>query len=132
MNSTFRKYELTPTQWATARKKIEKTGTDPEGATYQYWNPDLVSVVVELGKLCTEWGTDAEGNQVCVKQNSKVSIDIVWVGEPLADFNAYLVWPNPVGVSSMGYTLDKEYAQAFCVANPAAAYCQPPVPPVVE
>jgi hypothetical protein len=31
MNSTFRKYEILPTQWATARKKIEKTGTDPEG-----------------------------------------------------------------------------------------------------
>lgn len=132
MAQTFRKYELTPTQWATARKKIEKTGTDPEGETYTYWNPDLVAVLVDLGKLCQEWGTDEEGNQVCVKQNTKVSIDIVWVGEPLADFNAYLVWPNPVGVSSMGYTLDQEYAQAFCVANPDAAYCQPPVPPVIE
>jgi hypothetical protein len=27
MNQTFRKMEFTPTQWATARKKIEKTGT---------------------------------------------------------------------------------------------------------
>jgi hypothetical protein len=51
MNQTFRKYECTPTQWATARKKIEKTETDPEGETY-YWNPDLVSVLVDLGKLC--------------------------------------------------------------------------------
>ena len=126
----FRKYELTPTQWATARKKIEKTGTDPEGETY--WNPDLVSVLVDLGKLCTEWGTDEEGNQTCVKQSSKISIDIVWVGEPLADFNQYMIWCLPVGVSSMGYTLDTEYAQAFCVANPTAAYCQPPVPPVTE
>jgi hypothetical protein len=127
---TFRKYEFTPTQWATAKKKIEKTGTDPE--PYTYWNPELVSVLVDLGKLCQEWGTDEEGNQVCVKQNTKVSIDIVWVGEPLADFSAYIVWPLPVGVSSMGYTLDTEYAQAFCVANPSAAYCQPPVPPVFE
>jgi hypothetical protein len=86
MSQTFRKYELTPTQWATARKKIEKTGTDPEGETYTYWNPDLVAVLVDLGKLCTEWGTDAEGNQVCVKQSSKVSIDIVWVGEPSGGF----------------------------------------------
>ena len=128
----FLKYECTPTQWATARKKIEKTGTDPEGETYTYWNPDLVAVLVDLGKLCTEWGTDEEGNQVCVKQNTKVSIDIVWVGEPLADFNQYLEWPTPCGVSSMGYTLDTEYAQAFCVANPDAAYCQPPVPPVEQ
>ena len=130
--ASFRKYELTPTQWTSAQKKIQVTSTNVEGEQVVGWNPDLVSVVVDLGKLCTEWGTDEQGNQVCVKQNSKVSIDIVWVGEPLADFNAYLVWPNPVGVSSMGYTLDQEYAQAFCVANPDAAYCQPPVPPVIE
>ena len=127
---TFRKYEFTPTQWATAKKKIELTGTNPE--PYTYWNPELVSVLVELGKLCQEWGTDAEGNKVCIKESTKLSIDIVWVGEPLADFSAYIVWPLPVGVSSMGYTLDTEYAQAFCVANPAAEYCQPPVPPVIE
>jgi hypothetical protein len=130
--SSFRKYELTPTQWTSAQKKIQVTSTNAEGEQVVNWNPELVSVLVELGKLCTEWGTDAEGNQVCVKQNSKVSIDIVWVGEPLADFNQYLVWPDPVGVSSMGYTLDQEYAGAFCVANPSAAYCQPPVPPVIE
>ena len=115
---TFRKYEFTPTQWETVKKKIELTGTDPD--PYTYWNPELVSVLVELGQLCTEW--DAEG--ACVKQNSKLSVDIVWVGEPLADFSAYIVWPLPVGVSSMGYTLDTEYAQAYCVANPTAEYCQ--------
>ena len=128
MNYTFRKFEMTPTQWATLRKKIEKTGTDPE--PYTYWNPELVSVLVELGKLCQEWGTDAEGNKVCIKESTKLSVDIVWVGEPLADFSAYIVWPLPVGVSSMGYTLDTEYAKAFCVANPDAEYCKPPVPPV--
>ena len=122
MNQTFRKYEMLPTQWATAQKKIELTGTNPEGETY--WNPELVSVLVELGKLCQEWGTDAEGNKVCIKESTKLSVDIVWVGEPLADFSAYIVWPLPVGVSSMGYTLDTEYAQAYCVANPTAEYCQ--------
>ena len=132
MNQSFRKYEAAPATWATLRKKIELTGTNPEGETYTYWNPELVSVLVELGKLCQEWGTDAEGNKVCIKQNTKISIDIVWVGEPLADFSAYIVWPLPVGVSSMGYTLDTEYAQAYCVANPSAEYCQPPVPPVIE
>lgn len=126
----FRKYELTPTQWATAKKKIELTGTNPEGETYQYWNPELVSVVVELGKLCQEWGTDAEGNQTCIKQSTKVSVDIVWVGEPLADFNTYEVLPLPVGVSSMGYTMDTEYAKHFCEMKPNDPYCLPPVPPV--
>ena len=64
MSQRFRKFEMTPTQWATLRKKIEKTGTDPEGETY--WNPDLVAVGVVLGNLCTEWGTDEEGIQSCV------------------------------------------------------------------
>jgi hypothetical protein len=126
----FRKYELTPTQWATARKKIEKTGTDPEGETYTYWNPDLVAVLVDLGKLCQEWGTDEEGNQTCIKQTQRFPLTSFGLVSHLADFNQYLVWPNPVGVSSMGYTLDQEYAQAFCAANPSAAYCQPPQPPV--
>jgi hypothetical protein len=133
MSQTFRKYELTPTQWATARKKIEKTGTDPEGETYTYWNPDLVSVVVDLANFVTEWGTDAEGNQTYASSNrQRFPLTSFGLVSHLADFNQYLVWPNPVGVSSMGYTLDTEYAQAFCVANPTAAYCQPPVPPVTE
>lgn len=130
--ASFRKYELTSTQWKAAQKKIQKEVTTPEGKTEMVWNTELVSVVVELGKLCTEWGTNEEGMQVCVKQNTKESVDIVWAGEPLADFAAYLVWPVPCGVSSMGYTLDQEYAQAFCEANPTAAYCQPPQPPIEE
>jgi len=126
----FRKYEFTPTQWATAQKKIQKETTNPEGEPVTYWDTDKVAVVVELGKLCTEWGTDEEGMPVCVKQNDKVSVDIVWNIEPMTtSFASYMVWPNPVGVSSMGYTLDQEYAKAFCVAKPDAAYCQPPTPP---
>ena len=126
----FRKMEFTDAQWATAQKKIQKETTNPEGEPVNYWDTEKVAVVVELGKLCTEWGIDEEGMPVCVKQNDKVSVDIVWNIEPLTtSFASYLVWPNPVGVSSMGYTLDQEYAKAFCVANPDAAYCQPPTPP---
>ena len=115
---TFRKYEFTPTQWATAKKKIELTETNPEGETYQYWNPDLVSVLVELGKLCQEWGTDAEGMKVCTKVSTKVSIDIVWADTPLADFDKYIIWCEPVGVHSMGATLDGEYADAYYLIHP--------------
>lgn len=112
---TFRKYELTPTQWATAKKKIQIT--NEEGS---YWNPELVAVLYEIGKLCLE--TDEEGN--CVKQSTKISVDIVWANEPLKDFNTYLVWPLPVGVSSMGYTMDTDYANAYCFIHPE--YCQTP------
>ena len=114
----FRKYEIAPTTWATLKKKIEKT--TEEGS---YYNTDLVAVVVELGKLCKEWGEDAEGNPTCIKQATKESIDIVWNAEPLADFTAYEIWCEPVGISSMGYTLDTEYTKAYCEKYPD--YCKP-------
>ena len=43
---TYKKYEFTPAQWATAKAKIETTGTDPEGETYTTWNTELVTAVV--------------------------------------------------------------------------------------
>jgi hypothetical protein len=114
----FRKYEIATTTWATLKKKIEKT--TEEGS---YYNTDLVAVVVELGKLCKEWGTDAEGNPTCIKQATKESVDIVWNSEPLADFKAYEIWCEPVGISSMGYTLDTEYTKEYCAKFPD--YCKP-------
>ena len=114
----FRKYEIATTTWATLKKKIEKT--TEEGS---YYNTDLVAVVVELGKLCKEWGTDEEGNPTCIKQATKESIDIVWNAEPLADFKAYEIWCQPVGISSMGYTLDQEYTKEYC--NKYPDYCKP-------
>jgi hypothetical protein len=118
MSQKFRKYEIATTTWATLKKKIEKT--TEEGS---YYNTDLVAVVVELGKLCKEWGTDEEGNPTCIKQATKESIDIVWNAEPLADFTAYEIWCEPVGISSMGYTLDQEYTKEYC--NKYPDYCKP-------
>ena len=119
----FRKYEIAPTTWATLKKKIQKEFTNPEGETVYSYNNELVAVVVELGKLCKEWGTDEEGNQTCIKQATKESVDIVWNAEPLADFTSYEIWSQPVGVSSMGYTLDQEYTKAYC--NKFPDYCKP-------
>jgi hypothetical protein len=128
----FLKYEFTPTQWATAKAKIELTGTDPEGETYTYWNPELVTAVVELGHLCTQWGTDAEGNQVCEVTSPKYAVDILWANEPMVtSFAAYVVWPSPCGVHIFA-GWESAYESEYCVANPDAAYCQPPVPPVFE
>lgn len=123
MAQKFLKYEFTDAQWATARKKIEKV--DEEGNAY--WDTEKVAVVVELGKLCTEWGTDPEGMPICVKQNTKLSVDIVWNIEPMTtSFASCLVWPEPVGISSMGYTLDQEYLAAYCAKFPD--YCKPAEP----
>jgi hypothetical protein len=123
----FLKYEFTPTQWATAKAKIELTGTDPEGETYTYYNPELVTAVVELGKLCIEWAPGEDG-PVCAKQSAKYSVDILWADQPLTtSFAPYVVWPEPCGIHVFAGH-EQEYAAEYCKANPTAAYCQPPAP----
>jgi hypothetical protein len=121
----FLKYEFTPAQWATAKAKIETTGTDPEGETT--WNSELVTAVVELGFLCTEWGTDEDGNQVCLKTSPKYAVDILWTDQPVASFDANVVYPAPCGVHIFA-GWEQAYAEEYCKANPEAAYCQPPAP----
>jgi hypothetical protein len=124
----FRKFEFPAGKWEELKPFISKL--DEEGNSY--YNNEIVDVVVELGNLCLQWGTDAEGNTVCEVTDTNYAVDIVWHDEVLAAFVPYLVWPLPVGVSSMGYTLDTEYATAYCVANPTAEYCLPPVPTTLK
>ena len=124
----FLKYEFTPTQWATAKAKIQKTFPDIEGGELTEYDPELVAAVHEIGKLCTEWGTNEEGQQVCTKYASKISVDILWAGEPLTtSFSSYVVWPEPCGVHVFA-GWEAEYAADYCAANPSAAYCQPSAP----
>jgi hypothetical protein len=122
--ATYLKYEFTPTQWATAKAKIQVT---EEGEPT--WDATKVVAVVELGHLCTQWGTDAEGNQVCEVTSPKYAVDILWTAEPLASFAANVVYPAPCGVHVFA-GWEAQYALDYCTANPDAAYCQPPVPPV--
>jgi len=127
----YLKYEFTPAQWATAKAKITLTASgEGEGETYTTWNTELVTAVVELGYLCTEWGTDAEGNQVCEVTSPKYAVDILWTDQPLTtSFASYVVWPAPCGIHVFA-GWEQAYAEEFCKANPE--YCQPPVPPVTE
>jgi hypothetical protein len=126
--ATFRKYEFTPTQWATAKAKIQVT---EEGEPT--WDATKVVAVVELGHLCTAWGTDAEGNQVCEVTSPKYAVDILWTAEPLASFDANVVWPAPCGIHVFA-GWEQAYATDYCVANPDAEYCNPPAPvePIIE
>jgi len=128
MAQSFRKYEFTDAQWATAQKKIQKETTNPEGEPVTYWDTEKVAAVVELGKLCTEWGTNEEGHPVCVKESSKISVDILWADQPgTTSFASYVVWPEPCGIHVFA-GWEAQYAKDYCEANPSAAYCQPPAP----
>jgi hypothetical protein len=116
----FLKYEFTPTQWATAKAKIETTDGEVT------WDATKVTAVVELGHLCTQWETDAEGNQVCEVTSPKYAVDILWAAEPLVtSFASYVVWPAPCGVHIFA-GWESAYESEYCVANPDASYCQEP------
>jgi hypothetical protein len=118
--ATFRKYEWTPTQWATAKSKIQTTNEEGEPT----WDATKVVAVVELGYLCTERNEEGE----CVKESSKVSVDILWADQPATtSFASYVVWPEPCGIHVFA-GWEAQYAADYCAANPSAAYCQPPKP----
>jgi hypothetical protein len=55
------------------------------------YDPEKVTAVVEIGKLCTEWGTNEEGMPVCTKQAAKLSVDILWTDKPLTGWATYTV-----------------------------------------
>ena len=118
----FRKLEFTPSDWEAKKKLIQKEIATPEGKTF-VWNPDLIILVYEVGHICTEWGKDKEGNQMCVEQSEKVAVDIVWVNTVHPAFVPFLVWPKPIGIHSMGKTLDNEYTLEYCRLHPDSEYC---------
>ena len=117
--NTFRKYEFTPTAWATLRKQIEQTTTTPEGEVTTWKD----CAVHEIGFICIQWGEDAEGMPVCEVQSDKWAVDILWYTEPKADFAQYEVWPEPCGVHTFAGCEDL-YKQRFCEFNPESPYCK--------
>ena len=124
--ATFRKYEFTPTQWATAKAKIQVTPEEGE----PYWDAEKVAAVVDLGKLVkTPAVLDEDGKELTpATYATKISVDILWADQPLTtSFASYVVWPEPCGVHTFG-GWEQQYSLDYCEANPNAAYCQPPAP----
>ena len=120
----FRKHEFnTPTIWATAKAKI--TLTNEEGETY--YDPTKVIAVHEIGHICEQWGTDAEGMPVCEVLSPKWAVDILWVADMPSEFETAVVWPNPCGVHIFAGWAEA-YAKDFCEANPEAEFCKVPEP----
>ena len=119
----YLKYEFT--DWPTFKATIELT--DQEGNTY--YDPSKVVAVHEIGHIGTKWGEDAEGMPVCEIESPMYSVDILWADAAEASFASSLVWPEPCGVHIFAGWAE-QYAKDYCEANPEAAYCQPPTPPV--
>ena len=92
MTKTFAKFEFTPTEWATLRKLIEKTTTNPDGGETTSF---VDCAVVELGFLPI---TPAvyDGMEVVTPAvlSDKWAVDILFYAEVPKEFDAFAVWPE--------------------------------------
>jgi len=93
---TFRKYEFGSKGAATT--KINALGVDDEG------NPTHSHAIVHLGNLVVTEGTyDDEGNELTPPVMSDTyHVDVLWDGEPSADWDNQMIWCPPVGVHVFG------------------------------
>ena len=123
MANQFNKYEFTPTEWATLRKLIETTTTNPDGGESTNW---VDCAVVELGFICLEWGKE-DDKPICIKQSDKWAVDILFYSETPAEFTPFEVWPNPMGIHTFSGD-DNLYLQAYCKKFPDSPYCVIPDP----
>jgi hypothetical protein len=125
MTKTFKKYEFTPTEWATLRKLIEQTTTNPEGEPITSWKD---CAVVELGFLPI---TPAvfDGIEVITPAvlSDKWAVDILFYAEPPAEFTPFEVWPTPVGIHTFSGD-DSLYLKGYCEKYPDSPYCVIPTP----
>jgi hypothetical protein len=96
MTKTFNKYEFTPTEWATLRKLIEQTTTNPEGGETTSF---VDCAVVELGFLPITPAVIKDMEVVTpAVLSDKWAVDILFYTEPPAEFTPFEVWPDPMGI----------------------------------
>ena len=93
----FRKYEF-PTADA-AQSAIDALGIDEE--TNQ---PNHPHAIVHLGHIVTTPATmDEEGNELTpAVLADNYSVDVLWQGEPVASWDANMIWCAPMGVHTFG------------------------------
>ena len=119
----FSKYEFTPTEWATLKKLIEQTTTNPDGGESTNW---VDCAVVELGFICLEWGKE-DDKPICIKQSDMWAVDILFYAEVPKQFDAFAVYPNPCGVHTFSGD-ESLYLKSFCAKFPESDYCKLPEP----
>jgi len=125
MTKIFRKYEFTPTQWATLRKLIEQTTTNPEGEPVTSWKD---CAVVELGFLpITPAVYDGMEVKTPAVLSDKWAVDILFYTEPPKEFASYEVYPPPMGIHTFSGD-DSLYLKSYCDKFPDSPYCVIPEP----
>ena len=96
MTRIFRKYAFGSKGACTT--KINALGVDEEG------NPTHPHAIVHLGHLVVTEGTyDEEGNELTAPVLSdSYHVDVLWAGQPNADWDNQMVWCKPMGVHTFG------------------------------
>ena len=92
---------------------------------------NLTQSVVKLGYLTiTPAQYDEEGNTIKeAVVSTKYAVDVSWSIEPLQSWEAYIVWPTPMGIHNYGSSSQRdEYAKTYCELHPDSEYCNPPEP----
>ena len=122
---TFAKYEFAPTKWATLRKLIEQTTTNPDGEAVTSF---VDCAVVELGFLpITPAVYDGMDLKTPAVLSEKWAVDILFYTEPPAEFTPFEVYPPPMGIHTFSGD-DNLYLQAYCKKFPDSPYCVIPDP----
>ena len=116
----FLKFEFTPTEWATLRKLIEQTTTNPDGEPVTSF---VDCAVVELGFLPITPAVIKDMEIVTPAVLSDMwAVDILFYSEPPAEFTAYEVWPDPMGIHTFSGD-DSLYLKGYCAKFPDSPYC---------
>ena len=92
---------------------------------------NLTQSVVKLGYLTiTPPQYDEEGNTIKeAVVSTKYAVDVSWSTEPLQSWDAYMVFPIPMGIHNFGSSSQRdEYAKTYCELYPDSEYCNPPDP----
>lgn len=97
---TFRKYAFGSKGAATTKINALGTETNEAGDVV----PTHSHSIVHLGNLIVQEGTyDEEGNELTPPVMSDTyHIDVLWDGEPNADWDNQMVWCAPMGVHTFG------------------------------
>ena len=129
MTKTFNKYEFTPTEWATLRKLIETTTTNPEGSET---TTDKDCAVVELGFLpITPTVYDGMELKTPAVLSDKWAVDILFYSEVPKEFAPFEVWPTPCGIHTFSGD-DSLYLKGYCEKFPESDYCKLPEPQPIK
>ena len=123
----FNKYEFTPTEWATLRKLIEQTTTNPDGEPVTSF---VDCAVVELGFLPITPAVIKDMEVVTpAVLSDKWAVDILFYSEVPKEFDAFAVFPPPMGIHTFSGD-DSLYLSGYCEKFPDSPYCKLPEPTI--